>query len=303
MTAREPGHYEYSGLRIRSSVPFPNPVPPAWSQPDVEVGFGSLRSPRVLADGAVAGFGVDGDSLYLTIRGVATFRARAGREITIDAQPAAGELDLQLYLTGSVLGAILHQRGVFPLHASAVEVGGSAVAFAAGSGSGKSTMAAFLTRRGYRLVADDVCVLNGGPGGVLVWPGAARLKMGRDGLDALDAAMHGLEPAGGTRDKYQLPVEASASAKAPLPLRTVYILTDGVGRPRVEKQEGLDALDALAGQTYCAEFVPAMRLEKSWFYGVARAARAIEVRRLIRPRGFQHMDAVLDMLEAEWRGR
>jgi hypothetical protein len=294
--------YECGGLRIRSAVPLPYGVAVAGPAPDVEVRFGRVESPRVLAPGAAAGFSVEGDSLCLTIRDVGTFRARAGREIVIDALPGTGAMDLQVYLAGSVLGAILHQRGVFPLHASAVEVGGGAVAFAAGSGRGKSTMAAFLTRRGYRLVTDDVCVLNTERAGcVTVWPGAARLKLGRDGLGALSAQVEGLERAGGTRDKYQVPVAAGAMAPA-LPLRSVYILSDGDGPPRTERLAGLDALDALAGQTYCAEFVPAMRLEKTWFYEVARVARAIEIKRLIRPRGFQHMDAVLDMLEAEWRG-
>src|SRR5258708_4473008 len=53
------------------------------------------------------------------------------------------------YLLGPVLGVLLRLRGVTCLHASAVSFGDRCVAFVGAAGSGKSTMAAALARRGY----------------------------------------------------------------------------------------------------------------------------------------------------------
>jgi hypothetical protein len=295
--------YEYCGLRIRSCVELPASAASGGGEPDVEIRCERLPVPGVLRDSAVAGYRVEGDTLYLAIRDVGIFGARRGREILVDAQGGVDEKDLSLYLIGSVLGAILHQRGVLPLHASAVEVNGGAVAFAGPSGAGKSTVAAFLSRRGYPVIADDVCALAQQGDRAAVWPGVARLKLGREGLQALARSAEGLSHAGGTRDKFQLPVSSFADPARPVPLSMVYVLTDDAGDVWTQRVEGLEAIEAVASQTYCREFVESMGLERVWFHRVARVANGVEIRRLMRPRGFQHMERVLDRLEREWQAR
>src|SRR5258708_9269606 len=84
------------------------------------------------------------------------------------------------------MGAIFHQRGLLPLHANAIEVGGQAVAFVGPSGAGKSTLAAYFRDRGYRVLCDDVCVVSfGSDGEPLAWPGIPRIKLSGRALAAL----------------------------------------------------------------------------------------------------------------------
>ena len=52
--------------------------------------------------------------------------------------------------------ALLQQRGVMTLHASAIETQAGAVLFAGPSGIGKSSLAAALVERGNTMLADDV---------------------------------------------------------------------------------------------------------------------------------------------------
>jgi hypothetical protein len=301
MLATEFQDYTLSGLHVRSCIALPGLTlcDPA-AEPDVYVREGHVTGAGTLLGAAQAGFRTVGDALLLAIRDVGTFSVRGGSEIVIDAQPGAPAADLGLYVMGPALGAILHQRGVFPLHASAVEVRGQAIAFSGATGAGKSTLAAFLNRRGYPLLADDVSAIAfGEAGAAAVWPGPPRLKLAPEGLDALAKQVASLQPAGGTRDKYQLPVARAAGTATPVPLRRLYILADGAGDPRTEPLSGLVAIDAVGGQTYCPEFVHSLGLQAGWFALAVRLAQAIEVRRLIRPRGFQHMERVLDVLERE----
>ena len=85
---------------------------------------------------------------------------RDGNQIVIDAAPDATDRNVRLFLLGSALGALLHQRGLLPLHANAIDLGGGAVAFSGHSGAGKSTIAAWFHDRGHRILADDVCVVG-----------------------------------------------------------------------------------------------------------------------------------------------
>ena len=97
------------------------------------------------------------DCFQLGIEGIATLQASNGNEIVVDAAQDANPKDIGTYILGSVMGALLHQRRVLPLHASAVEIDGYAVLFAGVSGAGKSTLAAALNQKGYRLITD--CLL------------------------------------------------------------------------------------------------------------------------------------------------
>src|SRR5476651_2396481 len=57
------------------------------------------------------------DGLLLEIPDVARYLVRGGREICVCPDPAASAETVRIYLLGTVLGALLHQRGTLPLHA------------------------------------------------------------------------------------------------------------------------------------------------------------------------------------------
>ena len=67
--------------------------------------------------------------------------------------------DVASYLLGPIFGLMLRLRGAACLHASAVALGDSTVAFVGPPGSGKSTTAAALAQRGYTVLSDDIVVL------------------------------------------------------------------------------------------------------------------------------------------------
>ena len=64
------------------------------------------------------------------------------------------------YLLGSVAGLVLQNLDAVCLHASTVNIDGFAVAFVGPPGTGKSTTAAALLRRGHSIITDDVAVID-----------------------------------------------------------------------------------------------------------------------------------------------
>ncbi len=152
------------GLGIQSELHLPE-LTEAEVGADVVIRLGKVsRSP---AEQAVTGKTPAGNEFWMTADEVCFFREevgaflmRKGREIVVDPAPGAEERLIRLFVWGSVLAVTLHLRGLLVLHASAVEMNGGAVAFLGGPGWGKSTTAAALHARGYRMVTDDVLAVD-----------------------------------------------------------------------------------------------------------------------------------------------
>lgn len=70
----------------------------------------------------------------------------------------------------------LGERRHLLIHASAVERGGKAVIMPGDSGSGKSTLAALLGENGWRLLADELVMIDMANGMILPFPRAISLK-------------------------------------------------------------------------------------------------------------------------------
>ena len=83
----------------------------------------------------------------LKISRVARYLVSDGNEIIVDPEPDADLSAIRLFLFGSAFGALLHQRGILPLHGSAIVTSRGAVVFAGVSGSGKSALACAFHRQ------------------------------------------------------------------------------------------------------------------------------------------------------------
>ena len=123
------------------------------------------------------------------------FVDRGGRRVWVRwADPNTLE-DIATYLLGPILGFVLRLRGIVSLHASAVVVGGAAIALAGTAGVGKSTTAAAFAQRGYQVLSDDISALHPAGDDFLVqsdcpllrlWPESSEMLCGsRDALPRL----------------------------------------------------------------------------------------------------------------------
>jgi hypothetical protein len=144
---------------------------------DVIVRRGQVHSLPSNLDSAGCGFWAEGGEACHFLEKVGAFLVRDGREIVVD--PVAGVEDrvLRLSILGPALALVLHQRGLFVLHASAVSRDGVAMAFLGRHGWGKSTIAAALHARGYDLVTDDVAAVALGPDGPCIVPSFPQMKL------------------------------------------------------------------------------------------------------------------------------
>lgn len=233
--------------------------------------------------------------MLLKIADVARYLIADGREITICACDGASWDDIRLYLLGSAMGAILHQRGMLPFHGSTVCAGNRAITFSGPSGIGKSTLAAALVARGYRMLADDVSAISFTDAGVpMVNPGMPQLKLREDAGRQLGRDAAFARPLGNHAGKHGYS-EHAAFVSEPLPSATVYIL----GRHAENRFEdialkGMDKFHALRVNTYRPSFVKAMGTDRVHFDLLRKLVEHIDVHLLLRPAEGFRIDELAD---------
>lgn len=230
------------------------------------------------------------------IEGVARYRVERGESILVDPLPGAAAGDVRLWLLGTALGALLHQRGLLPLHVSALALGGAAYAFCGDSGAGKSTLAAALHRRGLRVLTDDVGLAVPDADHVLFHPGFPRIKLWRDALDHF-----GLDTALLTRDltradKYHLQLVEGFQGE-PLPLRRLYVLERAADDAiRIEPVRGHGVIALILAHTYRPSLVRRLGWAGEHLRECGRLVRGVSVFSFSRPWRLDRLDPSLEAL-------
>ena len=200
------------------------------------------------------------------------------------------------YLLGPVLGILLRYRGIVCLHASAVAMDGSAVAFVGPPGAGKSTTAAALARRGYKLIADDITAIGEVNGALRVNPAYPGLWLWPDSIDTLYGCTLNQPRPAAKGDKACLSARDGLGFEfRSLPLTRIYILTkEDAPTPDSEQERFL----FLVANTYATNVLtPEMR--KNEFIALSRVASRTSIRRAPSARGLGTLQEYCDLLVAD----
>ena len=292
--------YHAFGLTIQSEFELPELIP-GTGDPDVSIRSGRVPDQLDHARREHFRFQSRPGRLLLKIDHIADFLVSDGREIVVQAMPSAEPESVRLFLLGSALGAILHQRGILPLHASAVRVNGECIAFCGASGSGKSTTAGVFVNRGYELIADDICaVALDAKGQPLVYPEYTQLKLWEDSL-----SQSGQDPAAYSRvrhvlDKFKVPA-GQGGGMEPLRFRKVYVLSPGhENRIAIHPLEGMARFGAIRDNTYRKKFVDGLGQSREHFRAVSAIGKFVPVYRVERPRKPFLLEELADRLEHDF---
>jgi hypothetical protein len=229
--------YRLYGLTIASELPLHQDRVVDDAVPDVVLSVGESRP--VPADEAL---GVrladvsedDGSTRYFTFTRCAdgSYLLRYYRigdfavsadlsRVVLHLDPDADPGFASVLATGSVPSFLLLANGFPLLHASAVDVGGSAVAFVGYAGMGKSTMATVMCAAGAAIVTDDVLrlELSGDEARCYLGANETRLRKSAADLAAAFGTEVGARRTSDERDALRLP----ASCNELLPLRAIVV--------------------------------------------------------------------------------
>jgi hypothetical protein len=243
-------------------------------------------------------------STYVRWETVGEFLVAAdGRRIFRRRVEESSDESFQVYMLGQALSFALVKQGFEPLHATVVVVDNQAVAFLGDNAFGKSSLAACFLEAGYRLLTDDLLILQESPGGVFAYPGPPRIKLfSKIAHQFLGHTQNGVRMNADT-DKLILPIGEHRSCAGPVALTAIYSLaapSDAcrTSRVNIETLSPRAAFVELVKGTFNRRLLSQRRLERQ-FTVMARLADLIAVKKLTYPRAIDRLQEVRAMVLAD----
>ncbi len=231
------------------------------------------------------------DGYLLRFPDLADFQVSAGAlHVTAFPVPEVSDATVQHLYLNQVLPLVLSKQGKLIFHASAVEVAGGAVAFAAESGRGKSTLAASFAVSGFRFLTDDGLVVEPTADGHRILPSHPSIRLWEDSEAALIAPGVRTAPALPFTPKSRfLAGDEICFCDQPRPLRRVYFLgNDKVATPEFQRLSAAEALVEWVKHSFLLDVEEKPRLA-SHFDQVAKLANQPIHYRLDYPRRFEDL--------------
>lgn len=220
----------------------------------------------------------------MSVENVGDFYACNGKKIEYSPHENADHASLELFLNGSVYGAILHQRRILPLHGSSFIFNDSGVMFCGDSGAGKSSLTTSFCLNGAEFLTDDVTPILFENEKPHIWPKSGKIKLWKDSLRQFKKKKSELTKIRPEDEKYYLPMDSNQ--KNQYPLHTILILqvtdNDEVSFEEVQKVE---AFSYLHQEIYRREYLFAMPdAESAYLQQISTICNEATIFRVNRPK-------------------
>ena len=236
------------------------------------------------------------------------FLVENGETIRYARPPHVSNREVMLFLLGSAWGALAYQRGLLPIHASAVINDGNVFAFSGESGAGKSTLTAALSQSGHAFFSDDVLIID--PRTLdqkaVCYAGQKDLKLWRDALEFVDVNRKGRIRDDDSYPKYYADPSNYSDQTMGI-LKSMYLLTCRDSEPpksTLTPITGGMAINRFNNTIYRYEYGVAIVGQKQLFRWLADLMQHVTLMEFDRPadRGFfpQSLSYISEHLKSEY---
>jgi hypothetical protein len=291
--------YKAFGFSVRSKIPFPEllVVENGRNSIDIEIEIKDLSNLWLELSDAQSTLIIKETLVMFKVSETAIFLVEDGRRITVSPLNEYKEDVIRLYLLGSCMGAILMQRGIFPLHGSAVAINGKAYGIIGDSGAGKSTLASAFLQKGYQLLTDDVIGIYFTKGKVpMVIPSYPQQKLWQKSLDEFGLDNKEFRPIYQRETKFAIPIKNQFISN-PLPLAGLFELSlTEMEEIEFKQIEGLSRLQTLLVHTYRNLLIQNLGLTNWHFTKSTEMINQIKMYHLSRPKNTFTADKLVSQI-------
>lgn len=292
-------YYAY-GLNITSDFPLPELLMSKTGE-NLYIAKGIVNLPELtptslFRQGKEAFFAQNSTSSYLHWPEVANFEAVGGHTLTV--APLKEDLDsqfLNLYILSEALGIILHQKGFFLLHGSAIRLNDGIAVFIGIPGAGKSTIAAAFAHKGNTVIADDMVAIDINQNQDLtVIPAFPQIKLWPTAIAGLGYDETNLSPLF-IGSKKKVVQKADNCPLLPLPLSAIYLLEPSE-QLIIMKMKNQEAFFALTRFFPCPSKLLTGKALQNHFQKSILISKKIPMYRLTLPKNFTLLQELVEIL-------
>lgn len=242
-------------------------------------------------------FQANRNAFLLKMPGIAKYLVLGGDTIRVEPDPQASAHEVRVFMLGSCIGALLHQRSLLVLHAAAFETDRGAVLLAGNSGAGKSTLLGEMLNRGYPMLVDDVCAVEPrGPGDLAVLSGYPRTRLWADAAARLEVDTQHLGRTRPTLEKFERQVP-ELFCDGSRRFAALYVLSQH-NRPEtsISRVPPVGAFGEVLRQTYRGVFMDGLAMRAPHFALATSVAQTVPVSSVVRPNNGFHAPRLADMI-------
>ncbi len=303
-TQRKMYLYKAFGIYIESEILVPQFTETENQLADVVIKFGDVKHLIPAGSGTDRATQVSEWEICFYWEQLGWFLVRNGNEIIVEQYPHTDVQLLSIPLIGIAFAALLQQRGMFVLHASAVAVDNQAVAFLGWKGAGKSTTAATLYKRGHTMISDDIVAMDDSNiGAPLVVPGFPIFKLMPEAAETVlgDNPDDLLEICAGVEKRFRPSSDNFLQSSASL--RAIYALDEGT-HLRAELLKPQEAISTLIANTYLARYGNQLLQNSHAMTNLRQCSNIVNhipVYRLERPKSFHLLKDLAELIESQCR--
>lgn len=222
--------------------------------------------------------------LTFQIENVASYKIQDGAEVYVCPHAISDPDSIQLFLNGSVLGAVLHQRGIMPFHGSSFIFKDRGVLICGNSGVGKSSVVAAFCQDEGRLVNDDITPICFDNERIMMVPLSTKVKLWDDAISLLQLDKNGLKKIRPSLNKYYVSGFARQEEKQPLLHTFIVLRTHNQNNFDMKRPQGIERFNCLRHNIYRKIYLRGMpQTEKKYFEQLLTAANLLDVVVVFRP--------------------
>jgi hypothetical protein len=283
-------YYKTHGLTISSEIKLSGYFEIQNSPAQVNISIGNVPSRLIQpAINKNAIFSVSNGELMLDVPKIVKYYATSNN-VCIEPAEGATEKDIVVFLIGSVMGTLLHFNNILPMHASTINIGNKAVMIAGDSGSGKSSVSAYLAMKNAQLLSDDLSSVHFQNNLPITYSGNQRIKIWDDTREYLKLS-NKLERIRSLVEKYYF--SPNLISDELFSVSHLFILsTHNKYDIQIDNISGVHKLNKALKNVYRYRLVRNTTLESGIFNKVSKLVNNIEVYEIKRPFGLKHLPEI-----------
>lgn len=228
---------------------------------------------------------------------IAGFYVSNGNKIIIEPVSGVSKKDIRSILITTVLGVVLNQRSLFPIHGSTVEINNKAILFSGQPGAGKSTLATALLLKGYKIITDDISAIQSIDNKPFVIPSFPSVRLWSDSIENLKLSNYKFVRVRKGIEKKRV-ISKKWFCNNLSPLTHIFIInTSNFSTFKIEEIKGINKFNYLKNNTYRLKFIDGELNKISFFKHLTSIAESAKVFEITRPQSPFNVESLIQLVE------